>query len=132
VLIVAFLYSLTASFDKLGMSSSTSTAFYIMMQRLLIAAVSLAYLLLGTPRTLRHLYRDAVLLVALSLAEQLAIVLYFKAIQNILVGVLCRAVLCRAGVGVSAASSSSFITAGAPWCVHSGALSDRQGQAQHS
>lgn len=94
VLIVAFLYSLTASFDKLGMSSSTSTAFYIMMQRLLIATVSMVYLLLGTPRTLRHLYKDAVLLVALSLAEQLAIVLYFKAIQNILVGlgVLCCAV----------------------------------------
>lgn len=85
VLIVAFLYSLTASFDKLGMSSSTSTAFYIMMQRVLIAAISMVYLLLGTPSTLRHLYRDAVLLVTLSLAEQLAIVLYFKAIQNILV-----------------------------------------------
>lgn len=100
VLIVAFLYSLTASFDKLGMSSSTSTAFYIMMQRLLIAAVSMVYLLLGTPRTLRHLYKDAVLLVALSLAEQLAIVLYFKAIQNILVGVgVGVGVSCRAGRG---------------------------------
>lgn len=85
VLIVAFLYSLTASFDKLGMSSSSSTAFYIMMQRVLIAAMGLIYLLAASPRTLRHLYRDAVLLVKLSLAEQLAIVLYFKAIQNILV-----------------------------------------------
>jgi hypothetical protein len=85
VLIVAFLYSLTASFDKLGMSSSSSTAFYIMMQRVLIAVMGSIYLLAASPRTLRHLYRDAVLLVTLSLAEQLAIVLYFKAIQNILV-----------------------------------------------
>jgi hypothetical protein len=85
VLIVAFLYSLTASFDKLGMSSSSSTAFYIMMQRLLIAAVSSVYLVVWSPRTLRHLYRDAVLLVAMSLVEQAAIVFYFKAIQNILV-----------------------------------------------
>jgi uncharacterized membrane protein len=85
VLIVAFLYSLTASFDKLGMSSSSSTAFYIMMQRLLIAAVSSVYLVVWSPRTLRHLYRDAVLLVAMSLVEQAAIIFYFKAIQNILV-----------------------------------------------
>lgn len=85
VLIVAFLYSLTASFDKLGMSSSSSTAFYIMMQRLLIAAVSSVYLVVWSPRTFRHLYRDAVLLVTMSLVEQAAIIFYFKAIQNILV-----------------------------------------------
>lgn len=98
VLIVAFLYSLNASLDKLGMSSSCSTAFYLMMQRLLIAAASLVYFLLGSPRTLRHLYTDAVLLVTLSLAEQAAIVLYFKAIQNILVRALadgCQRLLHR-------------------------------------
>jgi hypothetical protein len=87
VLIVAFLYSLTASMDKLGMSASSSTAFYLMMQRLLIAAVSMVYLLLMSPHTLKYLAKDAVLLVSMSLVEQAAIVLYFKAIQNILVSV---------------------------------------------
>lgn len=85
VLIVAFLYSLTASMDKLGMGASASTAFYIMVQRLLIASASSVYLLCGSPRTLRHLYSDALLLVSMSLVEQAAVVLYFKAIQNILV-----------------------------------------------
>jgi uncharacterized membrane protein len=87
VLIVAFLYSLTASMDKLGMSASSSTAFYLMMQRLLIAAVSMVYLLLMSPHTFKYLARDAVLLVSMSIVEQAAIVLYFKAIQNILVSV---------------------------------------------
>lgn len=88
VLIVAFLYSLTASVDKLGMSASSSTAFYLCVQRVLIGAASLLYLLVSSPRTLRHLYKDAVLLVTLSLVEQASIVLYFKAIQNILVSAM--------------------------------------------
>jgi hypothetical protein len=73
--------------DKLGMSASSSTAFYLMMQRLLIAAVSMVYLLLMSPHTFKYLARDAVLLVSMSIVEQAAIVLYFKAIQNILVSV---------------------------------------------
>jgi uncharacterized membrane protein len=126
VLIVAFLYSLTASFDKLGMSSSSSTAFYIMMQRVLIAVMGLIYLLAASPRTLRHLYRDAVLLVTLSLAEQLAIVLYFKAIQNILVSRSSSA--CKAGLGrislsafdlVSATTGSTAIAPAALFCSQS-------------
>lgn len=86
VLSVAFLYSLTASLDKLGIAAANhSLAAYFLGQRLLIGLCGAVYLLCFARAALRHIASDMVLLCSISLVEQFAVVFYLIAINNILV-----------------------------------------------
>eukprot|EP00879_Flechtneria_rotunda_P012109 GHRR01012644.1.p1 GENE.GHRR01012644.1~~GHRR01012644.1.p1 ORF type:complete len:510 (+),score=175.53 GHRR01012644.1:535-2064(+) len=85
VLTCAALYSLTAAMDKLGIAAANGLAAYFLAQRLLIGAASLMYLLFWSPKTLRHLVKDAPLLLSISIVEQASVVFYLNAIENLLV-----------------------------------------------
>lgn len=86
VLMTAFLYSLTASLDKLGIAAANhSLAAYFLWQRLIIGACGAVYLLCFARHALRHLVRDMLLLISISVVEQLAVVFYLIAISNMLV-----------------------------------------------
>lgn len=86
VLAAAFLYSVTASLDKVGIAAAQfSLTAYFMAQRVLVGAVGLLYLLCFSRAALRHVTRDFVLLLAISLVEQGSVIVYLLAIENILV-----------------------------------------------
>eukprot|EP00878_Enallax_costatus_P006571 GHUV01006889.1.p1 GENE.GHUV01006889.1~~GHUV01006889.1.p1 ORF type:complete len:545 (+),score=161.78 GHUV01006889.1:647-2281(+) len=86
VLTAAFLYSLTASLDKLGIAAANhNLAAYFLGQRLVIGLCGAVYLLCFARHALRHIVRDALLLFSISVVEQLAVVFYLVAINNMLV-----------------------------------------------
>jgi uncharacterized membrane protein len=86
VLTAAFLYSITASLDKLGIEAAQySLSAYFLAQRVLTGVVGLVYLLTCARSALRHVARDSLLLFSISLVEQGSVVVYLLAIENILV-----------------------------------------------
>lgn len=86
VLTAAFLYSVTASLDKLGIAAAGhNLAAYFLGQRLLLGFFGAVYLLSFGRSALRHMVHDMVLLSGISLSELGAVVFYLIAINNILV-----------------------------------------------
>jgi uncharacterized membrane protein len=86
VLTAAFLYSITASLDKVGIEAAQySLSAYFLAQRVLMGVVGLVYLLTCARGALRHVARDSLLLFSISLVEQGSVVVYLLAIENILV-----------------------------------------------
>jgi uncharacterized membrane protein len=86
VLTAAFLYSITASLDKVGIEAAQySLSAYFLAQRVLMGVVGLVYLLTCARGALRHVVRDSLLLFSISLVEQGSVVVYLLAIENILV-----------------------------------------------
>lgn len=86
VLTAAFLYSITASLDKVGIAAAQySLSAYFLAQRVLMGVVGLVYLLTCARGAIRHVARDSLLLFSISLVEQGSVVVYLLAIENILV-----------------------------------------------
>ncbi len=74
---VAFMWSVTASLDKLGVLHAPSVWVYFALQRLVIGAASVAYLVVRAPRAFRLLFsRHVRLLLLISACETLAVVLF--------------------------------------------------------
>jgi uncharacterized membrane protein len=86
VLTAAFIYSITASLDKVGIAAAQySLSAYFLAQRVLTGIVGLVYLLTCARGALQHVVRDSLLLFSISLVEQGSVVVYLLAIENILV-----------------------------------------------
>jgi drug/metabolite transporter (DMT)-like permease len=85
MLAVAFLSSITASLDKLGVVSAASISVYFATQRLLMGLACLAYLLLRARGAFAHFASSAPLLLAISSLELAAVVLFLKALDYLFV-----------------------------------------------
>jgi drug/metabolite transporter (DMT)-like permease len=85
VLVVAAIWSVTASLDKMGTLAAPSMGTYFVAQRLLIGGASLVYILCCSRRALRYCWTHFGLLCSISLLEQCAVLFFLLAINNILV-----------------------------------------------
>eukprot|EP00877_Chromochloris_zofingiensis_P002832 jgi/Chrzof1/1254/Cz01g46140.t1 len=85
ILTVAALWSVTASLDKIGIMAASNLAVYFVIQRWVIGATSLGYLLLLSRPAFKHVFTDFTLLFSISTLELLAVVFFLQAIQNLLV-----------------------------------------------
>jgi drug/metabolite transporter (DMT)-like permease len=85
VLVVAAIWSVTASLDKMGTLAAPSMATYFVAQRLLIGGISLVYILCCSRRALRYCWSHFGLLFSISVLEQCAVLFFLLAINNILV-----------------------------------------------
>lgn len=85
MILVAFLWSLTATLDKIGTLSAPSLPVYFALQRLCIGVMALVYLLGWSRSAFRHLITKFPILLVTSLMELASVVLFLKAIQYILV-----------------------------------------------
>lgn len=76
---------MTATLDKLGISTGPSLWAYCLAQRLYIGGLCGAYLVAASPAALRHVRSHWGLLMAVSVLELCAVVFFLEAIENLFV-----------------------------------------------
>eukprot|EP01025_Chloroclados_australasicus_P022967 TRINITY_DN23491_c3_g1_i1.p1 TRINITY_DN23491_c3_g1~~TRINITY_DN23491_c3_g1_i1.p1 ORF type:complete len:201 (+),score=16.54 TRINITY_DN23491_c3_g1_i1:43-603(+) len=83
--LVAFLWSLTSTFDKMGMAAAPTTAAYLAVQRAMTAVPCMLYVLLKDLSTFRLLSAHCGLMLGLVGTELLTVLLYLWSLRYLFV-----------------------------------------------